>query len=181
MLTTLQTRKLTRAFHLFDLDQNGMMDRQDCELVIRATTQAMGHAPGSPEYTAYHDEYMAGWAVIVALGDSDGDQKLTATEFCTAYGKLMEQPAQFDAVVLGFVKTAITLWDSNQDGQVSEEEYKSYLLSVHVTAAEAADAFRRLDLDRDGYLRREELFQNLKEYYFTDDPNAPGNWFFGPF
>ena len=101
MLTTLQTRKLTRAFHLFDLDQNGMMDRQDCELVIRATTQAMGHAPGSPEYTAYHDEYMAGWAVIVALGDSDGDQKLTATEFCTAYGKLMEQPAQFDAVVLG--------------------------------------------------------------------------------
>jgi Ca2+-binding EF-hand superfamily protein len=50
-----------------------------------------------------------------------------------------------------------------------------------VTEAEAADAFRRLDLDRDGYLSREEIFQNMKEYYFTDDPNAPGNWFFGPF
>jgi Ca2+-binding EF-hand superfamily protein len=181
MLTALQTRKLTRAFHLFDLDQSGVMDRQDCELVVQATTQVMGYAPGSPEYTTYHAEYMAGWDALLALADSDGDQRLTATEFCTAFGKLMAQPEQFNAVVLGFVKTAITLWDSNQDGKVSEQEYKNYLLTIQVTEAEAADAFRRLDLDRDGYLSREEIFQNMKEYYFTDDPNAPGNWFFGPF
>jgi Ca2+-binding EF-hand superfamily protein len=181
MLTTLQTRKLTRAFHLFDLDQSGMMDRQDCELVVQATTQVMGYAPGSPEYITYHAEYMAGWDALLVLADSDGDQRLTATEFCTAFGKLMAQPEQFNAVVLGFVKTAITLWDSNQDGKVSEQEYKNYLLTIQVTEAEAADAFRRLDLDRDGYLSREEIFQNMKEYYFTDDPNAPGNWFFGPF
>jgi Ca2+-binding EF-hand superfamily protein len=181
MLTALQTRKLTRAFHLFDLDQSGVMDRQDCELVVQATTQVMGYAPGSPEYITYHAEYMAGWDALLVLADSDGDQRLTATEFCTAFGKLMAQPEQFNAVVLGFVKTAITLWDSNQDGKVSEQEYKNYLLTIQVTEAEAADAFRRLDLDRDGYLSREEIFQNMKEYYFTDDPNAPGNWFFGPF
>jgi hypothetical protein len=157
------------------------MDRQDCELVVQATTQVMGYAPGSPEYTTYHAEYMAGWDALLVLADSDGDQRLTATEFCTAFGKLMAQPEQFNAVVLGFVKTAITLWDSNQDGKVSEQEYKNYLLTIQVTEAEAADAFRRLDLDRDGYLSREEIFQNMKEYYFTDDPNAPGNWFFGPF
>lgn len=181
MLTTLQTRKLTRAFTLFDLDQNGVMDRQDCELVVGATAKAMGYATGSPEYSTYHAEYMAGWDALLTLADSDGDQKLTATEFCNAFGALMAQPEQFNALILGFVKTTIALWDSNGDGQVSEEEYKNYLLTIHVTAAEAADAFRRLDLNRDGYLSREELFENMKEYYFTADPDAPGNWFFGPF
>lgn len=181
MLTALQTRKLTRAFNLFDLDQNGVMDRQDCELVVGATAQAMGYTIGSPEYTAYHAEYMAGWDALLALADSDGDQQLTATEFCTAFGELMAQPEQFNALILGFVKTTIVLWDSNQDGQVSAEEYKNYLRTIHVTEAEAADAFHRLDLNGDGYLSREELFANMKEYYFTADPNAPGNWFFGPF
>lgn len=181
MLTELQTRKLTRGFILFDLDQNGVMDRQDCELVVRATTHAMGYAPGSAEYTTYYNEYMTGWDALLVVGDSDGDQKLTLAEFCIAYDKLMAQPEQFDAVILGFVKTAITLWDSNQDGKVSEEEYKNYLLSVQVTEKEASDAFQRLDLNGDGYLSREELFENLKEYYFSDDPNARGNWFFGTY
>lgn len=181
MLTTLQTRKLTRGFNLFDLDRNGVMDRQDCELVIKATTQAMGYAPDSPEYTAYHDEYMAGWDALVALGDSDGDQKLTLAENLAAYDKLMAQPEQFNALILGFVKTAIALWDSNQDGKVSEEEYKNYLLTVHVTETEAADAFRRLDLNGDGYLTQEELFANLQDYFLSDNPDAPGNWVFGPY
>lgn len=181
MLTSLQTRKLTRAFHLFDLNQNGTMDRQDCELVIQATTQAMGYAPGAAEYAAYANDYMAGWAAVLAAGDGDGDQRLTVDEFCTAYDKLMAQPEQFDAVILGFVRTAIALWDSNKDGKVSEAEYKNYLLSVQVPEGEAVDAFRRLDLNGDGYLSREELFENLKEYYFSDDPKAPGNWFFGPY
>lgn len=181
MLTALQIRKLTRGFNLFDLDQNGVIDQQDCELVIRATTTTMGYAPGSPEYSAYHAEYMAGWDAMLALGDSDGDQKLTLAKYLVAHEKLRAQPAQFNAVMLGFAKTAIALWDSNGDGKVSATEYQNYLLTVHVTAAEAADAFRRLDLNQDGYLSQEELFENLKEFYFSDDPNAPGNWFFGPF
>lgn len=181
MLTALQIRKLTRGFKLFDIDQNGFVDRQDSELVIQAATQAMGYAPGSAEYRAYANAYLASWDAVVQLGDSDGDQRLTVAEMCTAYESLMAQPEQFNAVILGFAQTAIALWDSNRDGKVSEEEYKNYLLSVQVTAAEAVDAFRRLDLNQDGYLTQEEMFENLQEFYFSNDPNAPGNWFFGPF
>ena len=81
MLSALQTRKLTRAFSLFDVDQNGFMEQADCELVVSATSQAMGYSLGSAEYQAYYTEYMAGWADLLQLGDSDNDQRLTLAEF----------------------------------------------------------------------------------------------------
>jgi juvenile hormone diol kinase len=181
MLTPLQTRKLTRAFSLFDVDQNGFMEQADCELVVSATTHAMGYAIGSPEYRAYYNEYMAGWADLLKLGDSDHDQRLTQAEFLVAYDKMMAQPEHFNAVILGIVKTIITLWDSNKDGKVSEAEYAAYMIAFHATAAEAAEAFRRLDRNGDGYLTTDELLQNAEEFFFSDDPQAAGNWLVGPY
>ena len=181
MLTALQTKKLTRAFHLFDVDRNGFMEAADCELVVSATTQAMGYPLGSPEYQAYHAEYMAGWYDLVRLGDSDNDQRLTLTEYCAAYGQLMAAPERFNAVILSIVKTIISLWDSNKDGKVSASEYAAYLIAFNATAAEAADAFQRLDRNGDGYLTTDELSQSAEEFFLSDDPQAPGNWLVGPF
>lgn len=181
MLTALQTRKLIRAFTLFDVDRNGFMEGVDCELVVSATTRAMGYAIGSPAHAVYYNEYMAGWHALVELGDSDGDQKLTAAEFCIAYEKVMANREQFNAVIMGVVKTIVTLWDSNQDGKVSQPEYHAYMTAFHVTDANAADAFRQLDRNRDGYLTTDELIQSAGEFFLSDDPAAPGNWLVGPF
>lgn len=181
MLTALQTRKLTRAFSLFDVDRNGFMERSDCELVVGATTQAMGYALGSPEYEAYHTEYMAGWDDLLQLGDSDHDQRLSLTEFCDAYGKMMAAPARFNAVILSTVKTIISLWDSNKDGKVSQSEYNAYLIAFHATEAEADAAFGRLDRNGDGYLTVDELIQSAEEFFLSDDPEASGNWLVGPY
>ena len=181
MLTALQTRKLNRAFTLFDVDRNGFMEGSDCELVVSATTQAMGYAVRSPEYTAYYNEYMAGWQALLQLGDSDGDQKLTAAEFCTAYDKMMANREQFGVVIMGVIKTIVTLWDSNKDGKVSQPEYHAYMTAFHATDAEAAEAFRQLDRNRDGYLTTDELLKNAEEFFLSDDPEAPGNWLVGPY
>ncbi len=181
MLTALQTRKLNRAFTLFDVDRNGFMEGADCELVVRATTQAMGYALGSPEYEQYRTEYMAGWDNLLQLGDSDGDQRLTTAEFCTAYDKMMTNREQFSIVIMGVIKTIVTLWDSNKDGKVSQPEYHAYMTAFHATDAEAAEAFRRLDRNRDGYLTTDELLQSAEEFFLSDDPEAAGNWLVGPY
>lgn len=55
------------------------------------------------------------------------------------------------------------------------------MTAFHATDAEAAAAFRQLDRNRDGYLTTDELIKNAEEFFFSEDPEAPGNWLVGPF
>ena len=44
----------------------------------------------------------------------------------------------------------------------------------------ADDMFAKLDLNQDGNISTEELMKLSDQYFVGDDPNAPGNLFFGP-
>jgi Ca2+-binding EF-hand superfamily protein len=41
-------------------------------------------------------------------------------------------------------------------------------------------AFDRLDLDQDGNISVTELVEAARQYYTSTDPDAAGNWLFGP-
>ena len=43
MLTELQTRKLTRLFALYDVNGNGVIEREDYELVAHNTAIGLSH------------------------------------------------------------------------------------------------------------------------------------------
>jgi hypothetical protein len=38
----------------------------------------------------------------------------------------------------------------------------------------------KIDRNYDGLLSKEEFLPLLEEFYYSDDPNAPGNGIFGP-
>lgn len=181
MLTALQQRKLARLFMLYDVDRNGFIEQTDFEQIAHRTALAMAHQPGSLEYTTLHSQYMTGWARLLQLGDRDHDQRLTLAEYCAAYDKMLAQPEQFTAMMMAIVKTIITLLDTDKDGKVSVPEYTAYLLGWRTTEAELIETFHRLDHNGDGYLTADELRQNAEEFFFSDDPTAPGNWLVGPF
>ncbi|MCB0183242.1 MAG: EF-hand domain-containing protein [Caldilineaceae bacterium] len=168
-------------FTLYDVDRNGFIEQADFELIAHKTALAMEHQPDSLEYTTVHNGYMTGWARLVQLGDSDGDQRLTLDEYCAAYDKMLAQPAQFTPMMISIVRTIITLLDTDKDGKVSVPEYAAYLTAWGTTEAEIAETFRRLDHNGDGYLTADELRQNAEEFFFSDDPAAPGNWLVGPY
>jgi len=181
MVTPLQRRKLARLFLLYDTDRNGFIEQADFALIAHNTALAMGHQPGTPEYNTLHTQYLTGWARLVQLGDGDNDQCLTLAEYCTAYDKMLAQQEQFTAMMMGIVRTIITLLDTDKDGKVSVPEYSAYLTAWGTTDAEIIETFRRLDRDGDGYLTADELRQNAEEFFFSDDPEAAGNWLVGPF
>lgn len=181
MVTPLRRRKLARLFTLYDVDHNGFIEQTDFELIAHKTALAMNHQPGSPEYNTLHNQYMAGWVRLAQLGDADNDQRLTLEEYCAAYDKMLAQPAQFTAMMMGIVSTIIMLLDTDKDGKVSVPEYTAYLTAWGTAATEITETFHQLDRDRDGYLIADELRQNAEEFFFSEDPAARGNWLVGPF
>lgn len=181
MVTPLRRRKLARLFTLYDVDRNGFIEQTDFELIAHKTALAMNHQPGSPAYNTLHNQYMAGWIRLAQLGDVDNDRRLTLEEYCAAYDKMLAQPAQFTAMMMGIVSTIIMLLDTDKDGKVSVPEYTAYLMAWGTAATEIAETFHQLDRDRDGYLIADELRQNAEEFFFSEDPAARGNWLVGPF
>lgn len=181
MLTALQTRKLTRLFMLYDVDRSGFIERSDYGMVAQMTALAMGHQPASPEYQALYYEYLVGWDNIRAAADSNADDRLTLTEFLLGYDNLMAQRERFDLIIMELVKTIFRLWDRDKDGKVSQEEHAAYWAVFNTTAEEAGDSFRRFDRDGNGYLLTDEMLVNAQEFFFSDDPEAPGNWILGPY
>lgn len=181
MLTALQTQKLTRLFSLYDTNRDGVIERADYELVAHSTALALSHQPGSPEYAQLQTEYMASWDNLQQLADSNQDNQLTVAEFLTGYAKLMTQKERFANVIMGLVKTTLTLQDTNKDGKVSQQEHRDFLVAFNTTPAEAVDTFRRLDRDGDGFLTTEEMVVNTEEFFLSSDPQAPGNWLVGPY
>jgi Ca2+-binding EF-hand superfamily protein len=91
---------------------------------------------------------------------------------------------QLRAAYLGFWEQLRQAADADQDGKVTREEFvASYetLLAMRETIAGVSQAILQLtDRDGDGFIDPDELLQNVEEFFYGDDPNAPGNWLVGP-
>jgi Ca2+-binding EF-hand superfamily protein len=52
--------------------------------------------------------------------------------------------------------------------------------AFNTPVSEISAAFNRIDTDGDGTLSTQELVAAIRAYYIGTDPEAPGNWLFGP-
>ena len=82
------------------------------------------------------------------------------------------------------INTAVTVLnslDSTGNNKINLDEYKVLAAALNISESDAETAFEKLDKSGDGSLDIDELKENIKEFYLTEDENAPGNWLFGKF
>ena len=180
MLTGFQQRKLNVMFNLYDVDKNGFVEQADYEQIVQNLATTLGFPPGSPEYIRLHAKHMAVWHGMQQLGSTPGSQRVSREERLAGYDRLLDDKDRFLATVGSWSDTLIELSDQDGDGRLSQQEYVANLRSFNVDEAAAHEAFRRLDQDRDGYLTHAELSRSVEEFFYSEDPDAPGNWLVGP-
>jgi Ca2+-binding EF-hand superfamily protein len=181
MLTEFQKRKLTAMFHGQDGDHDGFLDQDDYEQYTKGICEIQNFLPGSAEYEALHAQNMAVWEQVRQVADQDGDNRVSLEEFLRSYDITLNDEKLSDQLVRQYARSVMAVWDRDGNGRLSGVELVTLLGCYGVEGEAAREAFRHLDRDGSGYLTVEGLMERIEEFYRSEDPDAPGNWLFGPY
>ena len=111
--------------------------------------------------------------------DADGDQQISPDEFAAAVGRAVVDRPRFDAAVTAAARSLIQAADRHRTGVLDPPGYARLAAAYGASAGQAARAFARLDLDRNGVLDAAEFTQAITQFFTSPDPDAPGNLAFG--
>lgn len=169
--------KLKRMFDVYDVDNNGYIERKDYETVIDNFAAARGLAPGSKEYEKLETAYLTVWEGLRSQADTNRDDLVSFDEMLAYNEDVMADPAKFEEQVLGIGQLLFELLDSDGDGYVKEGEYLQFAECLRFEGDPVS--FARLDTSGSGMLSKAALMDRIREFYLSDDENAAGNWLFG--
>jgi len=60
------------------------------------------------------------------------------------------------------------------------ENFKKMNLAWQSDEAQAAVTFAKLDTSGNGSINKKEFLAHVKDFFFSDDPESPGNLILGP-
>jgi hypothetical protein len=86
----------------------------------------------------------------------------------------------YDQITVGTVDLLFEAFDSNRDEQLSAADFRNFFDAYGISEQGASDeAYAKLDAVGKGGISKAQALERVKEFYFSDDANAAGNWLFG--
>lgn len=185
MIGDLQRRKADHYFSLLDEDESGAIDGEDFEThadrlaQVRSLTDPAARA-------ALHRRVLTWWEHLQTVADLDDNDQITHEEWIIYWEGLqasVERGGDARSRALNSLAEAgrhtFDAMNTTDAGAVTEAEYRDWLLAWGVEDHRSA-AFQRLDRDDAGILSEDDLVQATREFYLSNDPDAPGNVLYGP-
>lgn len=187
MLSALRRRKLSRKFRVFDRDSSGFVEAADFDYAVRKLTELRGWSAGSSKRADLAERYEAFWHALQKHADSDRDRRVSLEEWLKYHELALDFEIELKRTMSGYEGMTDSLacfvfdvLDRDGDGEVTAAEHRQFCDAYDLDTS-PDELFARLDGDGDGRITRAELRERVAEFYFSDDPEAAGNWLFGPF
>jgi Ca2+-binding EF-hand superfamily protein len=183
MLGNLQRQKSHHYFDLIDQDEDGFINGEDFE--IQAEQLADERELADDDEEALREQMMGWWRQLCAAADANDDDRVSRDEWEEFWDAIQapveegteEQKAQMMESLERAGKVTFRTIDATGSGEISEEEYASWLTAWG--ASGSSEAFDALDRAGDGHLTEEDIVEATKEFYLSNDPDAPGNMLYG--
>ena len=180
MLTELQTRKWKRLFDVYDADGNGVVEKRDFETIFQNFAVARNLTPGSDRYEEFYAKFMEDWEHLRKDVDKNNNGQIELDEWLQHGDNRINSP-EMEQTNIDLVNQTLELLDLDGNGIITLYEYTIALQSWRVSADLAEEIFCKLDLNDDGVIDKAEFVELVRQFNMSDDPDAPGNFLFGPF
>ena len=182
MLTEFQRVKQTHYFEMVDADSDGLITASDWAEIGRNLASVRNLKRGTPG----HDAVMATMGTIWAnLGKycSDPNRVYVSLDDWLLFEDekvVNADDVAYDEYVNTIASGVFSLLDTESEGWIGKGEYIDLAMSFWVSPRFAVPCFEKLDTNGDGKINLDEFLGLLLDFHRSNDPNAPGNWFFGP-
>lgn len=181
MLTDFQKRKLMKLFSMYDVNCDGFIVEQDFEDVAEKLADRAGWSTRSPKGITLKNQLAQDWQGLQKASDTNRDRQISIEEWFTYYDGVLTAETLYNERVKALTQMVFDVFDHDQDNTLSLAEWGNLLCIYNISPIYAPLIFARLSLDAEGNLSREAVLKHIDEFFYSDDPDAPGNSIFGPY
>lgn len=180
MLSELRKRKLAKRFNFYDVDGDGFLTKADWDRKARVLAQQRNLQPGTLEYENLQSIYNEEWERLKKFADINHDGRVSLDEWFEFIDSHITKEGWIRQ--LGkWVDLMFESIDTDRNDGIDLQEFKVFYMSETSDETLTEEVFAKLDLNSNGYIDKHEMFQHLQDFYESDDPEAPGNFLYGPY
>jgi len=181
MLGDLQRQKAAHYFDLIDADDNGLIEPADFQMRADRLADVLG-VTGN-DRAQLRRQVMKWWEHLSTLADANDDGRVTQNEWTMYWERFkiavsLGRTARSIDNLKRVARETFRAIDRTGNGQITHEEFSNWLAAWDI--ADRDGVFERLDRDGTGVLTEDDFTEAVKEFYLSNDPQAPGNVLYGP-
>ena len=160
--------RMTVCFQQLDVDQDGLVGHDESEAWINAVdAEVKPDRPLVDKLLAMNEEF------VIGMGIKKGE-KVTLEQFLKGCSELavgeVAKKRRGQPVLLNSLTSAwFDVIDTDHDGCVSLEEFRTMMKSMDFGASAADESFKVVDTNKNGKIEREELTDQMFKFWFTLD------------
>ncbi|XP_041356105.1 uncharacterized protein LOC121373502 isoform X1 [Gigantopelta aegis] len=188
-LSDFQIQKLDYYFKLFDSNENGLIEKDDLDGIVKDILKFTGWDKDSQRAHQTREVYETFFEVLFEKADEDANAEIDKSEWLHMWERLLPGATSmnhFPVWLRLLPQTLFRIIDRNEDGIISEDEMRNFyenFIKIHPTEArvkakramEEMTDFGYYQLDMEGY---EQIFAN---FLLGRTPAGPGKYIFGCF
>lgn len=171
---------MDHVFAMLDVTKDSRLAEDDVAKLAADIGAIMPGERDQRKIAGFRDAMLGWWrALLPALG-LPPDAEMSREQFREAMVAVILEEGRYVEVFEPVAVTWFQLYDADDSDSLSVEEFQVLSRALEISESDTEAGFRTFDVNGDGELSMAEFLVVARQFYEGQDPDAPGNWLYGP-